>query len=203
MKNLRSRAAITVLLVATVGATAPAVALASPAPSTVSARQPSASSSAWTTWRSTWISYIRNLEFINATYRASLASARATYRSALASATSKAQRQAAQEVLSIAISNALTSRVSAIDAAGLPPTPPAGYAGSNYVTQLQAANVAYRAAITSAESTLASALASATTTAQRLAARASYQSAVSSATTTRANALVALGLPPTHPGQTA
>jgi hypothetical protein len=105
--------------------------------------------------------------------------------------------------LEAAITAALNARVTAITAAGSPPAPPAGYNGTAYVTGIQAANVAFRASTTAAQSAYAQALASATTSAQRLTARLTLEIAVDNAMIARSTALLALGAPPAHPGQRA
>jgi len=92
-------------------------------------------------------------------------------------------------------------RDSAITGAGDPPSPPAGYNGTAWVTSFQGINETYRASVVAAQSTYATALAAATTAAEREAARGALEASVGTATTVHANALTALGPPPANPGQ--
>jgi len=156
---------------------------------------------AWQTWRASWMAYIRGLQAINATYRASVRTARVNFDAAIDVATTKAERVAAHAALDVALAAALNTRVTAITAAGDPPSPPAGYNGTAWVQGLQAANIARRAAVAAAESAYATALLSATTSAQRRADRLTFLAAVDTADAARINALIALGAPPRHPGQ--
>ena len=94
-----------------------------------------------------------------------------------------------------------TNFIAAITAAGDPPAPPAGYNGTAFVTGLQAANVAFRASVSAAQTTYLQALSTATTSAERATARAALETSVASAQTVRAAALTSLGTPPSKPGQ--
>jgi hypothetical protein len=199
--KLRTLAALTV--VTALGVSVPAVAAygdSKTSTTTVSAST-SASVSAWKAFHAQWKAYVYGLKSINATYRAARATALATLDEALSTSTTPAERQAARAAYLVSIEAALNARVAAITAAGDPPAPPAGYNGTAYVLGIQAANVAYRASVTSAQSALAAALAAATTPWQREQARLAYQAAVGNAIVVRANALEALGPPPTDPGQ--
>jgi hypothetical protein len=197
MKYFAARSITALALVTAMGISVPAVAFAD---STTTTRTPAAPS-AWTTWHKTWVSYFDGLKAIRASYRASVESARATYYTALSMATTKAERQAALATFDTALTAALNARISAITGAGDPPAPPAGYNGTAYVTGIQAANVAFRASTTAAESVYAQALASATTSAQRRTARLTLEIAVGNAIVARSTALLALGAPPAHPGK--
>ena len=161
----------------------------------------SAGVSVWATFRISWEAYVNGLRAIDATYRSSVESARATYRTSLASATTKAERVAARATLSATIATALNVRVAAIIAAGNPPTPPVGFKGTAWVTGFQSANVAFRAAVGGAQSTLAASLSAATDHAQREEARLMFRSAVDNALAVHISALAALGAPPKHPGK--
>jgi hypothetical protein len=160
----------------------------------------SASISAWKAFHAQWKAYVDGLKAINATYRAARATARAVYFEALSTATTPAERQAARATYLASLETALNTRVAAITAAGDPPAPPANYNGTAYVLGIQAANVAFRASATAAQSTLAASLATATTPWQRQQARLAHQAAIGNAIVVRANALEALGPPPTNPG---
>ena len=155
----------------------------------------------WTTFRAAWTTYVNGLKTINASYRATVKTARTTFAAAIKAAKTKAERQAARAALTASLIGALNVRVAAITAAGDPPSPPTGYNATAYVQGLQAANIARRAAVDTAQAALATALASATTPFQRHAARLAYTAAVDTANATRANALIALGAPPKHPGK--
>jgi hypothetical protein len=91
--------------------------------------------------------------------------------------------------------------VAAITAAGDPPSPPAGYNGTAWVEGFQAANVAFRASIVAAQTTLSASLSTATTAWDRQSARLTYRLAVGNAIVARSSAIEALGTPPTHRGQ--
>jgi len=160
-------------------------------------------STAWTTFRASWIAYVRGLQAINATYRASVRSARVSFDAIMDVATTRAERQAARAALDASLAAALNTRVAAITAAGDPPSPPAGFNGTAWVQGFQAANIARRAAVAAAESAYATALLSATTSAQRRADRLTFLAAVDAADAARINALIALGAPPLHRGQPA
>jgi hypothetical protein len=201
IKKFRALAALTV--VTALGVSVPAVAAygdSGPTTTTVS-NSTSAAVTAWKAFTTQWKAYVDGLKAINYSYRAAIASARATLYEALSTATTPAERQAARAAYLVSAEAALNARVTAIVAAGDPPSPPAGYNGTAYVTGLQSANVAFRASVASAQSALAAALATATTPWQREQARLAYQAAVANAVVVRATALEALGPPPTHPGQ--
>jgi hypothetical protein len=161
----------------------------------------SASISAWKAFHAQWKAYVDGLKSINATYRAARATARAAYFEALSMATTPSERQAARATYLASLESTLNARVAAITAAGDPPAPPTNYNGTAYVLGIQAANVAFRASATAAQSTLAASLASATTRWERQRARLAYQAAIGNALIVRANALEALGPPPTNPGR--
>lgn len=200
IKKFRSLAALTV--VTALGVSVPAVAaFGDTTPTTTVSNSTSASVTAWKAFTAQWKAYVDGLKAINFTYRGAIASARATLYEALSTATTPAQRQAARAAYLVSAEAALNARVAAIVAAGDPPSPPAGYNGTAYVIGLQAANVAFRASVASAQSALAAALAAATTPWQREQARLTYEAAVANAVLVRATALEALGPPPTHPGQ--
>ena len=109
--------------------------------------------------------------------------------------------QAALATLETSLAASLDARITAITAAGDPPTPPAGYNGTAYVMGIQSANVAFRATIVGAQATLAAALAIATTRPDAHTARLNYDSTLGSALVVRSAALLALGSPPANPGQ--
>jgi hypothetical protein len=160
----------------------------------------SASISAWKAFHAQWKGYVDGLKAINATYRAARSTARAAYFEALSTATTPTERQAARATYLASLETALNTRVATITAAGDPPAPPANYNGTAYVLGIQAANVAFRASATAAQGTLAASLTAATTPWQRQQARLAYQAAIGNAIVVRANALEALGPPPTNPG---
>jgi hypothetical protein len=208
IKKLRTLAALTA--VTALGVSVPAVAAygdstTTTTPTTITtaatSRPISASVSAWKAFHAQWKAYVDGLKAINATYRAARATARATYFEALSVATTPVERQAARAAYLVSIEAAINARVGAITGAGDPPAPPAGYNGTAYVLGIQAANVAFRASVTAAQSTLAASLAAATTPWQREQARLAYQVVIGNAIVVRANALEALGPPPTNPGQ--
>jgi hypothetical protein len=101
----------------------------------------------------------------------------------------------------VSLSADLNARIAAITAAGDPPSPPAGYNGTAWVEGFQAANVAFRAAIVAAQTTLSASLATATTPWDRQSARLTYKLAVGNALVVHSTAIEALGTPPTHRGQ--
>jgi hypothetical protein len=196
MKNLAARSITALALVGALGVSVPAAAYADSS-STTTTTAPSA----WTTWHATWVAYANQLKAIRLSYRTSVASARLAYSTALASATTKAERQAARATLESALSADVSARVAAITAAGDPPAPPTGYNGTAFVAGIQAANDAFRASSTTAESAYAQAIAGATTSAQRRTARLTLEAAIDNALVVRINALTAMGTPPTHPGK--
>ena len=160
MKKFLLRSAAALTLAAAAGAVVPAVAGAdsttttttTTTTSTTLAPTATAAASAWKTWHASWVAYVEGLRSINLQYRSSVQSARAAYDAALAASSDKAERQAARSTFLAALSADLDARVAAISAAGDPPSPPAGYNGTAYVEGIQAAHVAFRAAVTSAQS---------------------------------------------------
>jgi hypothetical protein len=206
IKKLRTLAALTALTalgvsvptVAAYGDTTTTTSTTTTAPVSTSV---SASISAWKAFHAQWKAYVDGLKAINATYRAARATARAAYFEALSTATTPVERQAARATFLASLETALNARVAAITAAGDPPAPPSNYNGTAYVLGIQAANVAFRATVSTAQSTLAASLAAATTSWQRQQARLAYQAVIGNAIIVRANALEALGPPPTNPGQ--
>jgi hypothetical protein len=197
MKNLAAHSITALALVTGLGISIPAVAGADSGTTTTT------TPSAWTTWHASWVSYVNGLKAIRADYRASVETARATFETSLTAATNKTERQTARATLDATLATDINARVAAITAAGDPPAPPAGYNGSAFVAGVQAANVAFRASATAAQSVLATALADATTSAARHTARLNYQVAVGNAMVVRSTALLALGVAPSHPGKTA
>lgn len=199
--NIKSIAAVAI--VASMGVAAPAVAFADSTTTTsptvsVSA---SANASAWTAFQKDWKAYVDGLRSIRLTYRASVETSRAAYLTAIAAATTPAEKQAARVALDASLSADLNARIAAITAAGDPPSPPAGYNGTTWVEGFQAANVAFRAAIVTAQTALSQSLATATTAWDRKSARLTYQLAVGNALVAHSTAIEALGTPPTHRGQ--
>jgi hypothetical protein len=184
-------------MVAAVGVGVPAVAFASS--TTSSSGTTVAASTPWTTWRATWVTYIKGLQSINQTYRHSLQNARWTLRHALRGATST-ERQAAFAAYEVSIEAALNARVSAITAAGDPPPPPAGYNGTAYVAAFQSANETFRTSVAAAQNALSLALVGATAQQARTA-RLTYEQALGAAIVVHSTALLALGTPPANPGQ--
>jgi hypothetical protein len=206
IKRFRTLAALTA--VTALGVSVPAVAAYGDTTTTTTTTttaptfsSATASVSAWKAFHAQWKAYVDGLKAIDSTYRAARATARATYFEALSTATTPAERQAARAAYLVSLEAALNARVAAITAAGDPPTPPAGYNGTAYVLGIQAANVAFRASVTAAQGTLATSLAAATTPWQREQARLAYQTTIGNAIVVRAEALEALGPPPTNPGQ--
>jgi hypothetical protein len=199
--NIKSIAAVAI--VASMGVAAPAVAFADSTTTTsptvsVSA---TANASAWTAFQKDWKAYVDGLRSIRLTYRASVETSRAAYLTAIAAATTPAEKQAARLALDASLSADLNARIAAITAAGDPPSPPAGYNGTTWVEGFQAANVAFRAAIVTAQTALSQSLATATTAWDRKSARLTYQLAVGNALVAHSTAIEALGTPPTHRGQ--
>lgn len=199
--NIKSVAAVAI--VASMGVAAPAVAFADSTTTTsptvsVSA---TANASAWTAFQKDWKAYVDGLRSIRLTYRASVETSRAAYLTAIAAATTPAEKQAARVALDASLSADLNARIAAITAAGDPPSPPAGYNGTTWVEGFQAANVAFRAAIVTAQTALSQSLATATTAWDRKSARLTYQLAVGNALVAHSTAIEALGTPPTHRGQ--
>lgn len=199
--NIKSIAAVAI--VASMGVAAPTVAFADSTTTTsptvsVSA---TANASAWTAFQKDWKAYVDGLRSIRLTYRASVETSRAAYLTAIAAATTPAEKQAARLALDASLSADLNARIAAITAAGDPPSPPAGYNGTTWVEGFQAANVAFRAAIVTAQTALSQSLATATTAWDRKSARLTYQLAVGNALVAHSTAIEALGTPPTHRGQ--
>jgi len=199
MKKIAIRSIAAFALVASVGFSVPAVAWASG--SSPSTGATTAVATPWTTWHATWVTYVQGLKSINASFRSSVQSARTTLQAALAAATDKAEKQAAVAAFEVSVEAALNARVTAITAAGDPPPPPAGYNGTAYVDGIQSANIAFRASVTAAQTTLSAALASATNGQDARTARLTYEQTVGAAIVARSTALLALGPPPTDPGQ--
>jgi hypothetical protein len=200
--NVKSIAAVAI--VASMGVAAPAVAFADSTTTTTTPTvsvSATANASAWTAFQKEWKAYVDGLRSIRLTYRASVETSRATYLTAIAAATTPAEKQAARLALNASLSADLNARIAAITAAGDPPSPPAGYNGTAWVEGFQAANVAFRAAIVTAQAALSQSLASATTAWDRKAARLTYQLAVGNAMVAHSTAIEALGTPPTHRGQ--
>ncbi|HQT99780.1 MAG TPA: hypothetical protein PLG60_04680 [Acidimicrobiales bacterium] len=196
MKRFVKHGIIAATLVASLGTVAPSVAFASG-----SSGRAAATTTAWTTFRANWATYVQGIKNINATCRTSVQSAHSTFSAAMSAATTATERQAARTALQAAIEAALSTRVAAITAAGNPPTPPAGFNGTAWVASFQAANVAFRASIATAQRTFVAAMTSATTQSERVAARAALKLAIGNAAVTRSTALAALGAHPTKPGQ--
>ena len=212
MKKFNIKSLASVAVVTAVGLTIPAVASASSSTtSTTSATSTTtagtatsattSATAAWKAFHASWKSYVEGLQSIRLTYRASIESDRAAYFTAKSTATTPAERQAALAALEAALATSLNARVTAITAAGDPPTPPAGYNGTAYVMGIQAANIAFRATIVAAQTTLAAALAVSSTGAEAHTARLNYEAALGSALVVRSAALLALGAPPANPGQ--
>jgi hypothetical protein len=204
MKLLSIKSMAAVAIVASMGVAAPAVAFADSTTTTTApgvSVSATATTAAWTAFQKEWRAYVDGLRSIRLTYRASVETSRATYLTAIAAATTPAQKQAARLVLNASLSADLNARIAAITAAGDPPSPPAGYNGTAWVEGFQAANVAFRASIVTAQTALSQSLASATTAWDRKAARLTYQLAVGNALVVHSTAIEALGTPPTHRGQ--
>ena len=211
MKKLQIKSLAAVALAAAMGVSIPAVASASSTTSTTSTTSSTTANGTvsistnataqWKAFQASWRAYVDGLKSIRLTFRASVESDRAAYFAAKAAATTPAERQAAVVALEAALATSLDARVTAITAAGDPPAPPAGYNGTAYVMGLQAANVAFRASIVTAQTALAQALAVATTRDEARTARWNYDTALGNALVIRSAALLALGTPPTNPGQ--
>jgi hypothetical protein len=204
MKLLNIKSIAAVAIVASMGVAAPAVAFADSTTSTTTPTvsvSATANASAWTSFQKDWKAYVDGLRSIRLTYRASVETSRAAYLTAIAAATTPAEKQAARLALDASLSADLNARIAAITAAGDPPSPPAGYNGTTWVEGFQAANVAFRAAIVTAQTTLSQSLATATTAWDRKSARLTYQLAVGNALVAHSTAIEALGTPPTHRGQ--
>jgi hypothetical protein len=199
MKSIATKSLAVVALVVAMGVSIPAVAFADS--TTTSTSTTATASTPWTTWRATWVTYVQGLKSIDGTFHSAMESARTTLKAALAAATTSAERQAAIAAFDVSAEAALTAHVSAITAAGDPPPPPSGYNGTAYVDGLQAANEACRTSVIAAQGTLATALTAATTPQEAHTAQLTYEQSVGTATATRASALLALGTPPSHPGQ--
>jgi hypothetical protein len=204
--NLKSIAAVAVVSAMGMGISTVASADSTTTSTTTTSVSTSVSTSPgatpqWKAFHAAWRAYVEGLKSIRLTYRASVESDRAAYFQARSSATTPAERQAALAALEVALSASLNARVAAITAAGDPPAPPAGYNGTAYVMGIQAANVAFRATIVAAQTTLSQALATATTRAEARTARLNYDTALGNALVVRSAALLALGTPPSNPGQ--
>jgi hypothetical protein len=206
MKLLSIKSIAAVAIVASMGVAAPAVAFADSTTTTTTTTPTTsvtatANATAWTAFQKDWKAYVDGLRSIRLTYRASVETSRAAYLTAIAAATTPAEKQAARTALDVSLSADLNARIAAITAAGDPPTPPTGYNGTTWVEGFQAANVAYRAAIVTAQTALSQSLATATTAWDRKSARLTYQLAVGNALVVHSTAIEALGTPPTHRGQ--
>lgn len=193
------KVAIGILLAGTLGLS-PLVAGADSSSTTTTQATTVTTPSTWATFRVSWQAYVNGLRAIDTTYRASVQSARRTYRISMRHATTYSERQAAKAALDTSIAAALNVRVVAIVAAGNPPTPPAGFNGTAWVTGFQAANIAFRAAKVSAQTALAAALAAATNNVQREVARLTFRSAIDAAEAAHLSALATLGPPPVKRG---
>jgi hypothetical protein len=204
MKLINIKSIAAVAIVASMGVAAPAVAFADSTTTTTApgvSVSATANASAWTAFQKDWKAYVDGLRSIRLTYRASVETSRAAYLTAMAAATTPAEKQAARLALDASLSADLNARIAAITAAGDPPSPPAGYNGTAWVEGFQAANVAFRASIVTAQTALSQSLATATTAWDRKAARLTYQLAVGNAMVVHSTAIEALGTPPTHRGQ--
>ena len=197
MKSIFKRSIAVVAVVAALGISIPSVAFAD---SSTASTSVTATPTAWTTWHATWVTYVHGLKSINATYRSSMSSARTALQAAIAPPATKAERQAAFANFGTSVQAAVNARVAAITGAGTPPPPPAGYNGTTYVTGIQSANIAFRASVVAAQTVLSLALTGATPQEARTA-RLTYEQSLGSAITARSTALLALGTPPTKPGQ--
>ena len=209
MKKFASKSLVALALVAAMGVSVPAVAFAASttagASTSVSSSSTSvntaAATSAWHSFHLAWKAYADGLRSIRLSYRASVDGARSTYLIARSTATTPVERQAARAAFEVAVAADLNTKVAAITAAGDPPAPPVGYNGTAWVQGFQAANIAFRASATAAQSAYAQSIATATTPWQREQARLALETAIGNALVVRANALEALGPPPTNPGQ--
>jgi hypothetical protein len=90
-----------------------------------SAGTPSHTSISKKTYREELASYRASRSAIEATFRASVASARSNYQEALASATTSAERSTAQQAMQTAIINAAGVRSASLITLGTAPVPPA------------------------------------------------------------------------------
>ncbi|HUV58322.1 MAG TPA: hypothetical protein VMV96_05935 [Acidimicrobiales bacterium] len=207
MRTLATRSITAVALAATLGLGVPAAAFATSAKQTPSTSTTTRTSAvdilAWRTWHTSWMTYIYKVRSINLNFKLSVERERSAFTMAMASATTVSDRMAARNNRNAALSLAINDRVAALTAVGNPPAPPAGFNGSAYVSSIQAANIAFRAAVASAQSTFAQALLSATTRPQKVAARVALRVALGDAITARSVALTALGPPPLNPGKKA
>jgi len=207
MKLVSIKSIAAIAIVASMGVAAPAVAFADSTTTTTTTTAPgvsvsaTANATAWTAFQKDWKAYVDGLRSIRLTYRASVETSRAAYLTAIAAATTPAEKQAARSALDASLSADLNARIAAITAAGDPPSPPAGYNGTAWVEGFQAANVAFRAAVVTAQTALSQLLATATTAWDRKAARLTYQLAVGNALVVHSTAIEALGPPPAHRGQ--
>jgi hypothetical protein len=205
MKSLTARSITAAALVATLGVGVPAAAFASSTNSTTHSSTTSKATAvdvlAWKNWHATWMTYIYKMRSINLNYRTATESARAAFTTSMKSAKSMVDRTTARSNLNLGLFAAVNSRISAINAVGSPPAPPAGYNGTAYVTGIEKANTAFRSAIAASQTAYAEALLSATTPDQRSTARQARLLAVRTAVVARATALLALGSPPAMPGR--
>jgi hypothetical protein len=200
MKSFVNRSIAVFAVAAALGISIPSVAFADSSTTTLSTNTTAAVATPWTTWRATWVTYVQGLKSINSTYHSAMSSARQTLHAALSASTNKTERQAAFAASEVSADAALNARVAAITAAGDPPSPPAGYNGTAWVTSFQSDNVAFRASIVAAQTALSLALTGATPQEARTA-RLTYRQSVGAAISAHSTALLALGNPPAHGGQ--
>jgi hypothetical protein len=198
MKSIINRSIAVVAIVAAFGISVPSVAFADGG--TTSTNTTASAATPWTTWRATWVTYVQGLKSINSTYHSAMSSARQTLQAALGASTDKTDRLAAFAAFEVSADAALNARVAAITAAGDPPSPPAGYNGTAWVTSFQGDNVTFRASVVAAQTALSLALTGATPQQARTA-RLTYEQSVSAAVSAHSTALLALGNPPAHAGQ--
>ena len=196
MKKTLSRVLITGSLVASLGVVTPSVAFASGKTATTHT-----STSAWASFRTNWSAYGHRLKAIHEIFRTAVRDAHTTFEVAMRAASDRVARQAARTTLHASLEAALSARVAAITALGNPPPPPAGFNGSAWIANFQAANVAFRSSVTAAETAFVQATQNATTRTERESARLTLEAAIGAAMVTRSNALLALGAQPTKPGQ--
>ena len=195
IKSIQSLAALSVVAALAIGI--PTAAFGDPTTTTTVATK---APTAWTTWRASWIVYIHGLRAINATTapRCAATAPRSgrpgpPRRPRLSARPPAPRWRPPWKRHSTPASRRHRGRQ--------PAPPPNGFNGTTYILGFQAANIARRAAVAAAESAYATALVSATTSAQRRADRLTFIAAVDTADAARINALIALGTPPKHPGQ--
>lgn len=196
MKKFAGRIVATVTVVALSGLAVPSIASAAGTP-----KAGTTITGPWAQFHVAWSAYGTGLRTINQNYRNAVESATVAHFQALNEANTAAERQSAGATFRAALEAAITARDLAITAAGNPPTPPAGFNGTAWVTGFESANIAFRASVVAAQGAFVQALAAATTPQARLTARAARDTALAAAWTARSTALNALGPHPTHPGQ--